>query len=443
LQASSIGVGLLSQGLTMSRNITIYIALGLMQTGSALGSEAIIEKRFTKEELNPKPEFIQAETFGTYLAKGVSLFAEKLTDRQGGGNSKIKDLVAEFQERNKEDYMMQLALLDHDTKKQKKFKSEEAYAKLRHDSRRIVEVNFRDAVPYYHKIKNGVDFKLQNPMKKFRESEKKESTPQIQYGLVLKEIVDEAPGYKQAALGRFQQDDLKYAGTSRAVWTIGPADREEQGRKVFSLPPELAGSSEERVSNSINPGPSVSAAKQVQVSAATEAKPEIKTDPWYKQIDWKTAEKRAADWDMKIGSAGKDQSVTEKLDDGATPGLKFSLVQNNEYYRLDYISSQGIALESMQHGFKLPLIGESAVSKIYNDKWELVETKFHNVLVAKKAPTVNVSFDHAHSRYRAETFVNAGGTDVTFIAEPRAAWDTHDRLGEAGDKFEVKVSRGF
>lgn len=377
--------------------------------------EKITSIRYTKEELAEaaNPNFIKTRDLSHVLSEKIVMLAHTLTQRQGGSNNKLYEMAAANTQMTHEQYMKRLGTLVYDpnTKSSTYADSEQLRLQMSAQSRKTVEVKFKDAVPFVEEIRKGFNFKY-SLGRKSESPQAAPSGPDIRYGLVVADIQPaSAPGL--ASLGTMDDVGLEYATPARVVYTIDRIDDQPMNRKVFPA--------------AVAPNPTDSFTPTASANSV-----------------WK---RPSTDLDIKVEAANSADTVSDKMTDGALPGGKMTIAQADGLYAAQIVTNSRLGRESLSHELKLPLFGEASVARRMDEHGKPIQTSFYNVLVAKNVPIVNLHYLNNEERYKGEFFLRGANQtsnyDMGITAEPRSGWGPGQRTGETGDKVSLTLIQNF
>ena len=374
--------------------------------------EKITSIRYTKEELAEAahPKFIKTRDLSNVLSEKLTLLAATLTQRQGGSNSKLLEMASANTQMTHEQYMKRLGTMVYDPTSKSSVDSEQLRLHMSAQSRKTVEVKFKEAVPFVEEIRKGLNFKYSFNKKPAAESVAP-STPDIRYGLVVADIQPaSAPGV--ASLGTASDVGLEYATPARVVYTIDRIDDQPTNRKVFP----------DAVANPTDSFTPTASANSV----------------------WKHPSK---DLDIKVEAANSTDTVSDKVTDGAIPGGKVTIAQADGLYAMQIITNSHLGKDAVFHELKLPIVGELNLARRMDEHGRPIQTSFYNVLVAKNVPRVNVHYLNSEDRFKGEFFLKGATKNSTYdmgiTAEPRVSWGPGQRMGETGDKVSLTLTQNF
>lgn len=381
----------------------------------AVTDEKITSIRYTKEELAEAahPNFIKTRDLSHVLSEKITLLAHTLTQRQGGSNNKLYEMAAATTQMTHEQYMKRLGTMVYDPNSASSSytKGDDLRLLMTAQSRKTVEVKFKEAVPFVEEIRKGFNFKYSFNKRKGEAAPAASSTPDIRYGLVVADIQPaSAPGV--ASLGTAGDLGLEYATPARVVYTIDRIDDQPVNRKVFPA---------------ATPNPTDSFTPTASANSV-----------------WR---RPSTDLDIKVEAANSADTVSDKVTDGAIPGGKVTIAQADGLYAAQLLTNSHLGKEGVFHELKLPILGEANIARRMDERGKPIQTSFYNVLVVKNAPTVNIHYLNSEDRFKSEFFLR-GTTktstyDLGITAEPRVSWAPGQRMGEKGDKVSLSLVQNF
>ena len=270
---------------------------------------------------------------------------------------------------------------------------------IRNDSSRTLGEKVARENDTIQKIQSGFKFNvdLSPSSKTSLTNANKQSDSQVKYGLVLKEIVKKKEGQLQAALGPFDDNALsEYAGTSEAIWTIGPLSEDDRA--------------------TIQPA-----------SIASEQSNEAELLKGF-----------------KIPEAKFGAQLLPNFDQGKSPGAKLSVIQSQGLYELTTNTGRSSKSDT-RHKFKLPLIGEMNIGRQLDHRFEVVETSLNDILVKPNAPKVSLHYLNKEDRYTADANYSIRSYALGFKAETPRGWEPSQNsfMKSKGEKYEVSLAKIF
>lgn len=373
--------------------------------------ETMTSIRYSKQELKDaaNPNFIKTRDLSNVLAEKLTLLAATLTQRQGGSNSKLYEMAANNTQMTHEQYMKKLGTLVYDPNQSSKVDGDAVRTHLSGQSRKTVEVKFKEAVPFVEEIRKGFNFKYSlNGKKTSTSSNSSPSSPDIRYGLVVADIQPANENMGVASLGSTNDMGLEYATPARVVYTIDKIDDQPVNRKVF---PEAAPSN----TDSFTP--------------AKEA-----TDVWRHP---------STDVDIKVEAANSDDTVSDKVTGGALPGGKVTFSQADGLVAAQLVTNSKLGREGLNYETKLPIYGEASIARKMDEHFRPTQTSAYNLLVAKNAPKLNLHYINTEERFKGELLIKGARYDMGVVAEPRTGWGPGQKMGQAGDKVSLTYNQNF
>lgn len=232
------------------------------------------------------------------------------------------------------------------------------------------------------------------------------SSPELRYGLVLKDIEPSTDSVRQAAIGEFRPEDLAYAGQARVVWGIEPILRRPD-EPLFAVSRPTADYTD----------PSKADTRGL---FSTLSLPE-------------------PDFTGRI----TPKSTAESLKNGVPP-MQITLEQRQGYYWTEIHSKANFKKDFLKHGMRVPFYKAAHVQQLMTEDFDPEKTSVCNVLGDAHKPIVNINYFHADERYTGDVFMVRKRWIVGFTAEaaPRSNPITDFGKGH-GEKYEVKIATDF
>lgn len=380
---------------------------------SDVREEELSSIRYSKEELAAAahPNFIKTRDLSNVLSEKISLLATTLTQRQGGSNTKLYEMAGARSQPTREQHMKRLGTLVYDPNTTMAETDREAIRlQLGAQSRKSVEVKFKEAVPLIEEIRKGFNFKFSMDRKKPAPTTTASTGPEIRYGLVVADIQPaDAPAI--ASLGTSGDMGLEYATRARVVYTIDRIDNQPTNRRVF---PEAA--------------PAAPSNEASFTSAPTT--PAV----------WK---RPSTDIDVKVEAANTDDTISDKVTGGVIPGGKVTFSQADGLFATQVVTNSHLGKDSIAHEVKLPIFGEASLARKMDEHFRPSQTSVYNLLVKKDAPIVNIHYLNSDDRFKGELFIKRNNYDLGLVAEPRSGWGPKSKVGQVGDKISVTLAQSF
>jgi hypothetical protein len=389
-------------------------AASLMLLGfSAIADESkVVVVRMTKEEVAAAakaPTFIKSRDLSDVLADKLKLLAVTITERQGGSNKRLAEISAASNEISRETYYKKLSVLQYEYKSPAKADMDGVRVHLLGQTRKSVEVKFKEAFPIVDRIRQGLTYNYSFD-KKAAPSNTKPATPEIKYGLVATDIEPMyAPGI--ASLGSITDHEYQYSRPARIKYTIDKLEADQSANRVFQPFTTI---------EPINPelGTPVHTAEEI-------------------------FKKPSTDLNFKIEAANSEESVSDKVEGGALPGAKVTLSQVDGLVSVQVVTTSKLKKESLVYDTRLPLYGEASITRKYSDKFLPIQTSAANLLGKPTAPKLNIHHTAANNQFKGELLKKTDLTEWGISLEPRAGWTPGEKSGVQGDKVAVTYRNNF
>jgi len=386
---------------------TFFLAPEAFAQISSKKAEAVFTRTYTKEDLKHAEPANPSKGLGDILKDHATALFSRMTAQQSGNNTKLLEFQGQVRELSDEERAMRLDGFQQDT--ERKLDSNGLVTFLRSQSQKAAGEHVKDSNETLRKIKNGMAVKL-NLGSLFTGKKKSEQLAEgtVRYGLLIKDIVPDNQGMSRAAVSGSAPSDLKYAGHAEVKWTIGPV-YEDGNRKIFNIIEPSKSESDESglwamIKKIRTPSPNFTA-----------------------RIEPGTADEASA---ASASSGGK-----------ARLPVKGVIAQEEGYYTLTYTTagSKGVA----QHEVKIPVAGELAVGRRFDDKFEVVQSSVFNVLVDKRAPILSVHYLHLEDRIKSEMVAEAPGRKISVETSRKVKKDPAADPASQRDTYTVNYTKDF
>jgi hypothetical protein len=388
-------------GLVVSATIVIDpSALALVASGDATPVLApLVEKTWSKDELRKKLPANPMKGLDARLADEVTEILRRMAANQRGDDERKQQKKIVTEQPSKEDYLIHLDALKS-APSARRADGDAIREYFGGQSQKAGSDHIKERVELIKKLQNGLNFDLNLGSMFVDTPNEKMKSGSVRYGLVLKDIKADPNAPQRAAISD-SSDELQYAGHADVEWTIGPLS-EAHGRSVYSP----------------SPTPSASESKGIFGWLRT-PKPSFK------------------------GRAKPEIGNLAGVSGDSLPNWTVELYQEEGYYTLVYKSKSTGERLSQEHQLKLPLYGDLAVGRRFNDKWEAIETTAYNVLIDKNLPIVSLHHMHIEERYRVNAAHRIGphkiGVEHQSVALNEEVVKEKDRL----ESYAVKYEREF
>ena len=247
----------------------------------------------------------------------------------------------------------------------------------------------------YQQLKGGVSFDLKLS-KLFANSPVSQPRP-LHYGLVLERI---EPGHDGMLRASISADDWQGASQAKPVWKIGPVHED-----ASATPYQVSMAEKDGVSLYDNIG---------------------KPKP-----------------DFKLALV---PSAVPGTNEGGTkvPGVKLALIQEQQYYQLEYHMDSKLKKRAVNHLYTVPAYHALKVQRAYDEKHVLQRTSLMNLLIEPNRPVVNLNYFEREDRYTGDYRLVALGREVTFTLDTPKGWDPTKNFGkQAAERYEIKLTQIF
>ncbi len=190
---------------------------------------------------------------------------------------------------------------------------------------------------------------------------------QLRYGLVLQDIKVSEIGRNQASTSSNWQEDMKYAGQSDFVWTIGPV--EEKKQRLFNVTNDTGVKRESQSfwQNISLPDPRFGVAANIDFA-----------------------------------------KLTQQNEDGQ-PQFNVSIDQKQGLYSMIVSSDQSASNdEAFVHKFKLPLAKKMHASRSYDRHFGAMESRLNHILLEEHSPRVDIIYADKDRKFKTEASMTFG-----------------------------------
>lgn len=232
------------------------------------------------------------------------------------------------------------------------------------------------------------------------------SSPELRYGLVLKDIEPSTDSIRQAAIGEFRPEDLAYAGQAKVVWGVEP---------ILRLPD----------------------APMFAVSRPTTDY----SDP--SKADTRGLFSTISLPDPDFAARVTPKATAESLKDGVPP-MQITLEQKQGYYWTEIHSKVNFKKDFLKHGMRIPFYKAAHVQQLLTEDFDPEKTSICNVLGDAHKPIVNINYFYADERYTGDLFMVRNRWIIGFTAEAAPRSNPIADLGKGhGERYEIKIGTDF
>ena len=385
---------------------TFFLAPEAFARLSEQSAEAVFTRTYTKEDLSKTEPANPSKGLGDILKDHATALFTRLTQQQAGPNTKLLGFQDQVRELSDEEKMLRLDGFQKDD--DRKLDGSGLTGYLRSQSQKAASEQLKESNSTLRKIKNGLALKLNlGEMLGFKSKEKEVASGTVRYGLLVKDIVpNNKSAIARAAISGSVPSDLKYAGHADVQWTIGPV-YENEGRKVFNFSEQVGEEQEDGLMGII---------KRLKVPSPI----------FNAKIEPGTADEAAA---ASSGAGGK-----------ARMPIKGTLAQEEGYYTFTYTSAGAKGVS--QHDVRIPIVGEMAVGRRFDDKFDVVQSSVFNVLVDKRAPILSVHYLHLEDRVKTELVSEKPGQRISLeTSHQRTNKDPATLPVEQRNNYTVKYTK--
>lgn len=296
------------------------------------------------------------------------------------------ELNQKYHEQRRNKYLQWATLTDAPDDSQK---ADEVGKHFRSASQSVATHQLEEHIGLTVLADRGLEFDL-DFSRPFQEAPEQAAPAPIQYGLVVKDLEPAKNSQMTAALGAERAQEVLGAPKAQVEYTIGPLPPKAPAPVV----PKALG--EEHVTDRL---PSPAFKGQVKKKAAI--------DP--------------------------NQAKDSKL-----PPMVVSLVQKEDYYRMDYHTKNGLEKETIHHGLGMPLYKNLKAGREYDEDWRPVKASLQNVLIEDHRPLVNLHYFDHHDLYETEISTHLMGAQWGVKARSKNPEDI-----QIGERYEVSVGTHF
>lgn len=343
---------------------SVLVPLGLQADNGSDGassrtqSQGIYTRQWTKEDLKLSLPANPLATLDQRVAHEVAQMFGQMARNQGGlkQTQRREQLLSRMPTRD--EFSVAVASMK-EAPKSKNSNIDEVRAFLAGEAQAASAQRVRDQSEILQKLTGGMNFNL-DVSSIFGTGEASKAQPRAQrYGLILKSI-DGSNGAQDIASLNDVGDEMAFAGRADVEWTIGPID-EETGR-IIGTP---------SVSDTDSAGGGLFGWLRLpKAKFKTNAKPELENP----------------------ADLGK----------GTLPNWTVQVAQEENFYILTYKTKATGERISEEHQVRIPMVGEMAIGRRFNDRWDALQSSLFNVLVDQRLPSVNLHVLHLEQRMRAE-----------------------------------------
>jgi hypothetical protein len=375
-------------------------ALALVASGDAAPVLApMVEKTWNKDELSKKLPANPMRGLDARLADEVTAILQRMAANQRGDDERRQQRKIVTEQPSKEDYLMHLDALKT-APAARRANGDAIREYFGGQSQKAGSDHIKERVELIKKLQSGLNFDLNLGTMLDDTPKEKVKSGSVRYGLVLKDIKADPKAPQRAAVSD-SSDDLQYAGHADVQWTIGPLS-EAQGRSVYSPSPTPSASESKGLFGWLRiPKPSFKG----------RAKPEI----------------------GNLAGVSGD----------SLPNWTLEFYQEEGYYTLTYKSKSTGERLGQEHQVKVPLYGDLAVGRRFNDKWDAIETAAYNVLIDKNLPIVSLHHMHIEERYRVNAAHRIGPHRIGVEHQSVAMNEDVVKEKDRRESYAMKYERDF
>lgn len=388
---------------------SVWIVPEAMAQVQGTDTEIVFTKTLTTADLNEKMPVNPVETLGDKIESRVRGLVGSITKNQNARNQGLLRLVQEGAPMDpRRAALLSAAGIPTETPAtvDRTLALQQA---VRAEAGKALAEEVQKSTPFLRELREGMTFKFD--LRRFFSGSSGAPVREgrIRYGLMVKDIVPAGDGAKLASAGRHNQmtdtgvdegmhEQMRYAGHADVVWTIGPMT-EEGSRKLFS---------EAMVEPPPAKEPSLLAGRLPSPSFSTKFEP------------------------------GNLSSYLTSNTDPHSKGARMVIAQDQDFYQYVYQSDVKGRKLSEDHAVKVPVAGAMTVGRRYNDQFEAYETSLCNILVDKRAPSLNVHYLDLQKKYKGDMRVAYNGHQVGMAVEMVPGWRPGDAVLEnPGEKYSV------
>jgi hypothetical protein len=321
----------------------------------------IVEKTYTKEELNRKIPANPVIGIGDRIASEVTALFKRMAANQSGSDQQAAHKKLKTSEAGRDQILMSAATLKGNPKT-RTANIDNIRVFLLGESQKAATTRAKSELTLLNDFNSGMSFDLDAASLFAKDDDVKPTAGKVRYGLVLKDIQADPNAPKQAAIND-AATDLNYAGHADVQWTIGPVS-EQSGRKLFAFKEHMAASETP------------------------------KSEGFWSRL-----------WTPKAAMKGKVtpenfDNIAKVKDGESLPAWNIQLSQSENFYSLTYRTKlSGEKLEEL-HDFRVPVAGTVALGRRFNDQWDVVSTSAYNILYDKRLPLVSIHYLNIEERYK-------------------------------------------
>lgn len=398
---------------------SVYIASDALAQVQDSSADIVFTRTITKEDMQEKMPANPVPDLGERIESRLRSLVMTMTRNQNGSNRQLVNLANEVPVPDADRDMLMRAVARESTTDVAVDRDTRIRATLQAEGGKAALDQIQQNLPILEKVKQGLNFKFD--LRRFfvgGSSGGGVREGRVRYGLLVKNIVPAGDGVKRASLGRSAstamydthdaalRDELLYAGHADVEWTIGPMT-EDSSRKLFT---ETVGASVARTERSAYlpglrlPDPSFSA----------------KLEP------------------------GSLAAYVTQRDDPNAKGARLVVSQDQDYYQFAYQANTRGKKLTAEHGVRVPVAGEMAIGRRFDDQFELIQTSAYNVLMDKRAPAVNLHYLHQEKRYKGDVKIARAGVQVGMAVEMVPGWKPGDPVAKTpGERYSMEFLSRF
>ena len=384
----------------------------LVEESSSGRDPEVFSRSYTKEELAQKSPENPTASFGEVIKGQVTSLLQSVTS--SSGNGKLMELYNAAPAVTKSDFALYAAAMRDDRMTQRSVDGDGIRSHMSGQFQGVATDRAVKSNDILTKLKTGMNFNLD--MAELFSKKKKSQTQSgtVRYGLILQEINPDPNAPPRAAVRDSVEEQMAYAGQAEVVWTIGPVSEE-------NVRPFSGADAGAPALGSTEAGGTISAANSSSVLS---------------QVKMPSGK-----FNAKVEGANGD--AIKAGPQAGIPAIKYTMSQEQGLYSLMYQTKANFEKDKMEHQFKVPVAGELAFGRRYNDNFEVIQTSAFSVLVDRRAPIVNIHYMNVEDRYAADMKIAKKGHEIGANVDLPAGWKPDDKLGKNKDekyKVEYKVS---
>ena len=369
--------------------------------------------RYSREEVSKESQltFIKSRDLSDVIANRLVLLAANVTQRQSGNNRKLADLASKSTEPTKKTWVDRLTVLNGDPGAHGYADDEGIRLHLNGQARKSLEANFKESFPIFEEIRKGVSFNLSlNSTRSKSGNGASSDIPRIRYGLVVDDIIPNK-GPSLASLGTIQDTDFSYAAPATVIYSVDKLE-EPTTTTVFQRPSEEVGDASS--TDSLTAG--------IASTGLKIPRPDLT---------------------VRFDAANPEDSVSDNIAGSAMPGARVTLSQIDGLVATQVVTNSHLGKQSVTHEIKIPIKGEAAIMRKFDEKFKPVQTSALNLLATTEAPKLNVHYLHQDDKFKGELLFKHPTVDVGLTAEPRQGWKPGKNFGREGDKITLTGVHSF